>query len=267
MQSRHYQHYSKLDVPVVFEEKLADDQRVAASAHAGGVSFATDPDTCNLKSASSSRAAQAGDVPAWQQDAGYASPKSELAFQEQSALIQSLNYIGRHGVIIDKSAKVLLGTVGWVTHVTSLATLNVSGRRLWCLARQSQSEFEIAIGTTLGNATLDDTPVALRDLDGWVQHYVILRRVGFHNPDSLLVFLPHSPQVVARKIAELALQMSLSETEICILTYFMEGQPDHQIAEKVGMSVADLKKVTRDLVGKFSVRQKSDIIRLLSSAI
>jgi DNA-binding CsgD family transcriptional regulator len=267
MQSRHHQHYSELDMPVVSDENVAEDRRVAASKHAGGVSFATGANTCNPDTTSSPRAAQAGDVPAWQQDAGYASPKSELAFQERNALIQSLNYIGRHGVIIDDSAKVLLGTVGWVTHVGSLATLNVNGRRLCCLARQSQLEFEIAIGTTLGNATLDDTPVALRDLDGWVQHYVILRRVGFHNPDSLLVFLPHSPQIVGRKIAELALQLSLTETEVGILQYFMEGQPDHQIAEKVGISIADLKKVTRDLVGKFSVRQKSDIIRLLSSAI
>ncbi len=207
----------------------------------------------------------ARDMPAWQQDAGFVSAQSENALQERNNIIQSLNYVGRHGVILGRNGKVVVATDGWVDHIRVLPTLSLKKRQLGCITKLSQCELNQAIETTLSNATREETRVALRDLDGWVRHYLQLRRVGFHNPELVLVLLPDSPQALSRRLADLALQLSLSEIEVTLLRCLLDGQNGQEIARNLKISGVALKKITGEMVGKFGVRQKSDVIRLLAA--
>jgi DNA-binding NarL/FixJ family response regulator len=211
--------------------------------------------------------ARAADIPSWQRDCGYVEHTSNDARQERQKLLQSLALVGHHGIIVTQDRRVVVGTQGWFAHMRSLTTLELRGGQLGCVAKASQRELIRAIDAFRAGGDRSGVPVAPRDLDGWGRHLVQLRRVGFYNSDLILVLLPKSSANFRDRVNDFALPLSLTTPQADVLKCIMDGCSDQEIAQDLGLQIGEVKKITRELVAKFCVRQKSDIVRLISSAM
>jgi hypothetical protein len=207
------------------------------------------------------------DIPAWQRDSGHVDRLAQAAQQERQNLLQALTLLGRHGVLLSRDRRVFSGTNGWRSHIQVLKTFSFDHDVIGCAARASEREFVDAIALVLDKANIGDIPLALRDLDGWVQHLAQLRRVGFFNPDLVLVLLPRSADDICVKISELALPLGLTRLETDLLKCMMSGQSDSEAATHLHVPKGSLKAASLALNAKFRVRQKSDIVRLLSASL
>lgn len=204
-------------------------------------------------------------IPAWQRDT--ASDPSPLhgALLERQTILNASTLLDRTCIIFDGSGQIVGGSLGWMHKIRDIPTLSMKGTMLAPISIQSQQEFSVALQLLFANCTLSSVPVALRDLDGWVTEVLHIKRVGPANPGSAFAILPKSAAEVGANIASLAKILRLTSFETELVAGVLKGNNDAEIAQLLDRKPSEIKQGFRQLIVKFKVRRKSDIVRLLAS--
>ena len=204
-------------------------------------------------------------IPAWQRDSGQNIATGQAALLERQSILKALTRLDRFGVIFDKSGCVIQGNPGWTVHLAGIATLSVIRKRFAPVSLLSQHDFFAGLNLLFDDFKLPSIPIALRDLDGWVCDVIHIKRVGIANPDLAYALLPKSPADLAATLISVSRVLALTPLETTLLGLIVKGDTNLEIATTVRLKQSATKAAIRQLVGKFQVRRKSDIVRLLAS--
>jgi DNA-binding CsgD family transcriptional regulator len=210
-------------------------------------------------------AAATESIPAWQRDTGQKLATCQTASLQRQAILKAMSLLDRFGVILDATGGIVQGNPGWSTHLAAIPTLSVEQNVLVPLSVQSQQEFIAGLKLLFGDFNLASVPVALRDLDGWVTDVIHLKRVGTANPDRAYALLPKSQSDTSKTLVTLSTALSLTPLEVTLVRLIVKGDSNQEMATALGLKQSGIKRAITILVGKFRVRQKSDIVRIMAS--
>jgi DNA-binding CsgD family transcriptional regulator len=204
-------------------------------------------------------------VPPWQRDNGQNVSPCQLASIERQDILKALTKMSRFGVILDANGQIVQGNTGWSQHLATIPVLSAHAGRLMPVSTQSQIELVAALKILFDDFNWTSVPVALRDLDGWVIDILHLKRVGNANPTRAYAVLPKSSIDLSATLATLDVALQLTPLETTFVRLIVNGQTDREMAAALGLKQSDIKRGIRDLIAKFRVRQKSDIVRIVAS--
>lgn len=204
-------------------------------------------------------------IPAWQRDPNDTMAPTQAAALERQSIMRALTKLAKIGVVCDRSGRVIDGNKNWAQHLASLPFLTQLNDRIIATSTISAAEFEAAITLLFSTPTLASVPVALRDLDGWVKEVIHLKKSGPANPECYYFVLPKSGADIAATLQLVTLAFGLSPFEVQLVKGIVEGNTEREMASILDLKLSQIRRGIAQLVAKFKVRQKSDIVRVLAS--